>query len=66
MASNAVKTDVFFGEFGVGTLHNCAWTFIHEPPLSPPNFTQTSPSSMPLSHVIRQALILLKEAQKVM
>ena len=28
-ASNAVKTDVFFGEFGVGMLHNCAWTFIH-------------------------------------
>ncbi|CAI7997949.1 hypothetical protein GBAR_LOCUS2288, partial [Geodia barretti] len=39
----AVKSGVFFGEFGVGTLHNCAWTFIHEPPLSPPNLSLLVP-----------------------
>ena len=32
--SNAMKTEVFLGEFGSGT---CACTFMQEPPLSPPN-----------------------------
>ena len=50
-ASKTVNTDVFLGEFGARTLHSCAWTFMHEPPLSPPNFTQISSSGRVSCHV---------------
>ena len=55
-ASKAVKTEVFFGELGDGTLHNCSWTFMHEPPLSPPSFNQISSSGKMLYHVSRDSL----------
>ena len=55
-ASKTVNTDVFLGELGVRTLHSCAWTFMHEPPLSPPNFTQISSSGRVSCHVSRDTL----------